>query len=56
VVVFAVLVSAGLAWAGSAFHRLEAVERWARRVTAAVVIAVGVYYTWTFTNRGGSSL
>ncbi len=56
VVVFAVLVSAGLAWAGSAFHRLQAVERWARRATAVVVIAVGVYYTWTFTVRGGSPL
>ena len=56
VVVFAVLVSAGLAWAGSAFHRLQAVERWARRVTAVVVIAVGLYYTWSFTIRGGSSL
>jgi cytochrome c biogenesis protein CcdA len=56
VVVFAVLVSAGLAWAGSAFHRLQAVERWARRVTAVVVIVVGLYYTWTFTIRGGSSL
>lgn len=56
VVVFAVLVSAGLAWAGSAFHRLQAVERWARRVTAVVVIIVGLYYTWTFTIRGGSSL
>ena len=56
VVVFAVLVSAGLAWAGSAFHRLRAVERWARRVTALVIIAVGLYYTWTFTIRGSSSL
>jgi hypothetical protein len=42
VVVFAFLLSAGLAWVGSAFHRLQAVERWARRVTAAVVVAVGV--------------
>jgi len=56
VVVFAVLLSAGLAWAGSAFHRLQAAERWARRVTALVVIAVGLYYTWSFTIRGGSSL
>ena len=56
VVVLAVLVSAGLAWAGSAFHRLQAVERWARRATALVVIAVGLYYTWSFTIRGGSSL
>jgi cytochrome c-type biogenesis protein len=56
VVVFAVLVSAGLAWVGSAFHRLQAVERWARRLTAVVVILVGLYYTWNFTIRGGSSL
>jgi cytochrome c-type biogenesis protein len=56
VVVFAVLVSAGLAWVGSAFHRLQAVERWARRVTAVVVIAVGLYYTWTFTIRGAPAL
>jgi len=56
VVVFAVLVSVGLAWAGSAFHRMQVVERWARRVTAVVVIAVGLYYTWSFTIRGASSL
>ena len=56
VVVFAVLVSAGLAWVGSTFHRLQAVERWARRLTAIVVILVGLYYTWSFTIRGGSSL
>jgi len=55
VVVFAVLVSAGVAWAGSAFHRLQSVERWARRVTALVVVAVGLYYTWSFTIRGESS-
>lgn len=56
VVVFALLVSAGLAWAGAAFHRLQAVELWARRATALVVIAVGLYYTWTYTIGGGSSL
>lgn len=55
-VVFAVLVSAGLAWAGSAFHRMQSVERWARSITAVVVILVGLYYTWSFTIRGGSSL
>ncbi len=56
VVVFAVLMTVGLAWLGSAFHRLQAVERWARRATAVVVIGVGLYYTWTFTIRGGSTL
>jgi sulfite exporter TauE/SafE len=56
VVVFAVLVSAGLAWAGRAFHRLQSVELWARRVTAIVVIAVGLYYTWSYTIRGAASI
>jgi cytochrome c-type biogenesis protein len=56
VVAFAVLVSAGLAWAGAAFHRMQAVELWARRVTAVVVIAVGLYYTWSFTIRSGPSI
>jgi cytochrome c biogenesis protein CcdA len=56
VVVFAVLVSAGLAWAGRAFHRLQSVELWARRVTAIVVIAVGLYYTWTYSIRGAASI
>lgn len=56
VVAFALLVSAGVAWVGSAFNRMQPVERWARRVTALVVIAVGLYYTWSFTIRGGSSL
>ena len=56
VVVFAFLVSAGVAWAGAAFRKLQTVERWARYVTAAIVIAVGLYYTWTFTIQGGSSI
>jgi cytochrome c biogenesis protein CcdA len=56
VVAFAVLVSAGVARAGAAFRRVQAFERWARRGTAAVVIAVGLYYTWSFTVRGASSL
>lgn len=55
VVVFALLVSASLAWVGSAFRRLQAVERWARRATALVVIGVGLYYTWRFTIQGASS-
>lgn len=56
VVVFAVLLSAGVAWIGSAFHRLQVVERWARRVTAIVVIVVGLYYTWSFTFRAAPAL
>ena len=56
VVVFAVLVSAGVAWVGSAFHHLQAFERWARRATAVVVIVVGLYYTWSFTIRAAPAL
>lgn len=56
VVVFAFLLTAGLAWVGSAFRRLQAVEWWARRATAVVVVLVGVHYTWAYTIRGGSTL
>ncbi len=56
VVVFAVLVSAGVAWVGAAFHRLQSVERWARYVTAVIVIVVGIYYTWRFTIQGVSTI
>lgn len=56
VVVFAFLVSVSVAWAGAVSHRLQSVERWARTATAVVVMVVGLYYTWTFTIQGGSSL
>jgi cytochrome c biogenesis protein CcdA len=49
VVVFAILLVAGIQWVGTAFNRISVFERWARRVTAIVVIAVGVYYTVRFT-------
>jgi len=56
VVVFAVLLGAGVQWVGRAFNRISVFERWARRVTAIVIIGVGVYYSWTFTVRVGSTL
>lgn len=56
VVVFAVALTSGLAWVGSAFGRLQAVELWARRATAATILAVGLYYSWVYTIRGGSTL
>lgn len=56
VVVFALILSAGVVWVGAAFDRLQTVERWARVVTAVVVIVVGLYYTWRFTIREGSSI
>lgn len=45
VAVFAVLLAAGVSWLGSALDRVQAVERWARPVTAVVLIVVGVYET-----------
>jgi len=45
VAVFAVLLAAGAGWLGTALDRVQIFERWARRITAVVFIAVGVYET-----------
>jgi cytochrome c biogenesis protein CcdA len=45
VAVFAVLLAVGTGWLGKALDRVQAFEIWARRVTATVFIAVGVYET-----------
>jgi cytochrome c biogenesis protein CcdA len=42
VVVFAILVSFGARFVGKAFDRMALVERWARRLTGVVFIAVGI--------------
>lgn len=49
VAAFAVLIAAGAGWLGKALDRVQTFEIWARRVTAMVFIAVGVYETlrWT---------
>ncbi|MCC6857739.1 MAG: sulfite exporter TauE/SafE family protein [Bryobacterales bacterium] len=44
VFVFAVLLALGAQWATRAFHRVVGVEKWARRVTAAVFILVGTRF------------
>jgi cytochrome c biogenesis protein CcdA len=43
VFVFAVLVAAGAKSVASAFHKLSAVEVWARRITGVVFVLVGIY-------------
>jgi len=45
VIVFAALLAVGAGWLGRALDRVQAFEVWARRVTAAVFIGVGVYQT-----------
>lgn len=45
VIVFAVLMAAGARHLGAALDRVQAFELWARRMTAAVFLGIGVYET-----------
>jgi threonine/homoserine/homoserine lactone efflux protein len=42
---FAVLLAAGSGWVNRTVHRLQVIEPWARRITAIVLIGVGVFET-----------
>ena len=42
---FAVLLAAGVGWLDIALAKVQVFERWARRVTAIVIIGVGIYET-----------
>jgi cytochrome c biogenesis protein CcdA len=44
VIVFAVLAALGAQAVGKVFNRLSRFELWARRITGAVFILVGIYY------------
>jgi cytochrome c-type biogenesis protein len=44
VFVFAVLIALGAQWVGKAFQRLSRFEKWARRITAAIFIIVGIRF------------
>lgn len=48
VIAFAVLIAFGAQAVGKAFDRLSAFERWARRVTGALFILLGIYFTLRF--------
>jgi threonine/homoserine/homoserine lactone efflux protein len=41
---FAVIIGLGVGSLGTAFHKLQKFEWWARRVTGVVFIVVGIYY------------
>lgn len=45
VAVFGILIALGVGWIGEVFSKVQAFERWARRVTGVVFILVGIYYT-----------
>ncbi len=49
VIVFAVMLAFSTQVVGKAYDKLRLIERWARRVTGAVFILVGIYYTVTCT-------
>ncbi|MHC4605665.1 MAG: aromatic aminobenezylarsenical efflux permease ArsG family transporter [Planctomycetota bacterium] len=51
VLVFAVVIGLGARSLGRTFERMRVFERWARRVTGVVFIAVGVYYCLTYIYR-----
>jgi cytochrome c biogenesis protein CcdA len=44
VLLFAVLIALGANKVGQAFNRIQAFERWARRITGALFVLIGVYY------------
>ncbi len=48
VILFAVLIAVGSKAVGKAFDKVAAFERWARRVTGIIFIAVGVYFALRF--------
>lgn len=45
VAAFAVLLAVGVGWLGAALDKVQTLERWARPLTALVLIGVGVYET-----------
>jgi cytochrome c biogenesis protein CcdA len=48
VVLFAVLIALGFRAIGNVFNRITQFESWARRITGAIFIAVGVYFSLTY--------
>jgi len=48
VLIFAVLIAMGARHVGTAFDRLKQFEWWARRITGAVFILVGIYHSLTY--------
>ncbi len=45
VIVFAFVIALSTRMVGVMFNKLKVIEKWARRITGAVFIAVGIYYT-----------
>lgn len=54
VLVFAALLALGTRVVAKGFHRLTQFERWARRVTASILILVGIYMSLVYIFEVGS--
>jgi len=48
VIVFAFVIAVSTRLVGVLFNKLKAFEKWARRITGVVFIAVGIYYCLTY--------
>lgn len=48
VIVFAMMIALGARSIGALFQKLTRVELWARRITGAIFIAVGIYYSLVY--------
>ena len=48
VFVFAILIGMGAHWVGRAFNKLTQIEKWARRITGAIFVLVGIYFSLTY--------
>lgn len=48
VFVFAVLIALGAHSIGNVFNRITQIEKWARRITGAIFILVGIYFCWIY--------
>lgn len=46
--IFAILISFSLSSVGRAFNAIGQIERWARRITGGIFIAVGMYYCLSY--------
>ena len=49
VFVFGLLISFGAGAMAKAFHKVSQFELWARRVTGAVFLVIGIYFTFAYT-------
>lgn len=45
VIIFAALLSQGVARCSSTMNKVQTAERWLRRIVAAIFVIIGAYYT-----------